>query len=98
MGGAVSPLLWELCIGLDVLVFKNVPVRSREVLSNLTGARPVSYLSQCSEVSETKYSYDVSYQDEIIKKKNYSYMGIFIEFCICDHQCTFSNAKKMQLN
>ena len=46
----MCPLLWEQCIGRDILVLKDVPAKTRAALSDFTGARPISYLTQCSLV------------------------------------------------
>ena len=50
VGGAMSPLLWEHCIAAGVVVLKGVDRRQMEGVCHITGATPISYLTQCLKV------------------------------------------------
>lgn len=50
VGGAVSLLLWEHCIAAGVVVLKGLDRRQMEGVCHITGATPISYLTQCLKV------------------------------------------------
>ncbi len=52
VGGTVWPLLWQWCIGAGVVVLKETAASVRTVLADMFQLRPLSYLTQCSLVSE----------------------------------------------
>lgn len=52
VGGTVSPLLWEHCIGTGIVILKGLDKRQVEGVCHLTGATPLSYLTHCSQVKE----------------------------------------------
>ena len=50
VGGAVSPSLWEHCITAGIVVLKGLDRRQVEGVCHITGATPISYLTQCLKV------------------------------------------------
>ena len=47
----MSPLLWQQCVGLGVVVIKEMPADVRTAIVEMCGVTAVSYLTQCSTVS-----------------------------------------------
>lgn len=52
MGGAISPSLWEHCIGAGIVVLKGLDRHQMEAVCHITGATPISYLTHCLKVDE----------------------------------------------